>query len=122
MNSRKERKSKMAKIELNPGEAEIGAWTLFYHPPYGGKFNGTLTVTDRRLIYVASDDASLGGVLTNKAASGRVEIAKTDIRDTEVTRSLFHKRALVTLTDGSFHVFDRGMMSVDKIAEAIGAR
>ena len=109
-------------IELQAGETEIGAWTLFYHPPYGGKFNGTLTVTDRRLIYTASDDASLGGVLTHKAASGRVEIAKADIRDIEVTRSLFHKRALVTLTDGSFHMFDRGAMSIDKVAEAMEAR
>jgi len=113
----------MAKtIDLHPGETEIGAWTLFYLPPYGGKFNGKLTVTDCRLIYDASDDASLGGVLTNKAASGRMEIAKADIRDIEVTRSLFHKRALVTLADGSFHTFDRGAMSIDKVAEAMEAR
>jgi hypothetical protein len=109
------------KIDLHPGETEIGVWTLFYLPPYGGKFNGTLTVTDRRVIYDASDDASFSGVLANKTASGRLEIAKTDIRDIEVTRSLFHKRALLTLADGSFHMFDRGAMSIDKVAEAMEA-
>jgi hypothetical protein len=111
----------MAKIDLHPGETEIGAWPLFYLPPYGGKFSGTITITDRRLVYVASDDASLGGVLTHKAASGRLEIAKADIRDIEVMRGFFHKRVLLTLADGSFHLFDRGAMSIDKVAEAMAS-
>src|SRR3546814_15400106 len=100
------------KIDLDPGETEIGTWTLFYLPPYGGRFNGKLTVTNRRLIYDASDDASLGGMLTNTAASGWLEIAKADIRDVEVTRNLFPNRALLTLADGSFHTIDPGARSL----------
>ena len=112
----------MAKVELNPGETAIDPWTLFYLPPQGGKFNGKLTVTNRRLIYVASDDASLGGVLTHAAAKGRFEIDKGDIQAIEVTRSLFRKRAQLTLADGGVHIFDRGAMSIDKVVEAIEAR
>lgn len=112
----------MAKVELQPGEAKIDTWTLYYLPPQGGKYNGKLTVTDRRLVYVASDDASLGGVLTHIAARGRFEIEKTDIRSIEIKRSLLRKRAELTLSDGSVHIFDRGAMNIDKVVAAIEAR
>lgn len=112
----------MTNLELQPGETEIDSWTLFYLPPYGGKYNGKLTVTDRRLVYVASDDASVAGMLTNNAASGRLEIAKDDIGGVEVKRGLFSKKALLTLADGSVHTFDRGAMSIDKVVDAIQAR
>ena len=45
-------------IDLQPGETPIDTWTLFYSPPDGGKYNGKLTVTNRRLLYRATDDAS----------------------------------------------------------------
>ena len=109
----------MAEIELQPGEAMIDAWTLYYLPPEGGKYNGKLTVTDRRLIYVASDDASLGGVLAHSRARGRIEIEKSDISSIDVKRSLLSKKALLTLSDSSLHIFDRGAMSIDKIVAAI---
>lgn len=35
------------KIDLQPGEAAIDTWTLFYHHPDGGKYNGKLTVQTR---------------------------------------------------------------------------
>ena len=112
----------MAKLELQPGETVIDTWTLFYLPPEGGKYNGKLTVTDRRLIYVASDDASLFGVLAHAAASGRIEIDKADIGAIDVRRGLFSKKAELTLADGSKHAFDRGAMSIDKVVAAIETR
>lgn len=109
-------------IELAPGEQAIDTWTLFYLPPGGGKYNGKLTVTNQRLLYDAKLDASVIGTLGNRAASGQLEIAKDDIQNVEVQKKLFSKKAIVTLTDGSQHVFDYGAMNIDKCAAAIQTR
>jgi len=109
-------------ISLEPDEAVIDTWTLFYVPPQGGKYNGKLTVTNKRLLYDAKFDASLIGVLGHRAAEGGLQISKDEIRDVEVKKSLFSKKAIVTLVDGSQHVFDYGAMNIDKCAEAIQAR
>lgn len=109
-------------ISLQPGETVIDTWTLFYVPPNGGKYNGKLTVTNQRLLYDAKFDASVIGILGNRAAAGYLEIAKDDIKDVEVKKSFFSKKAIVTLIDSSQHVFDYGAMNIDKCAEAIQAR
>lgn len=109
-------------IEMLPGESTIDTWTLFYHPPYGGKFNGKLTVTNKRLLYTASDDASFAGVLHHRAASGSLAIDKAEISGIEVQKKLLSKKAFVTLTDGSVHVFDYGAMNIDKCVAAMEVR
>ncbi|HEY0114363.1 MAG TPA: hypothetical protein VGB54_01450 [Allosphingosinicella sp.] len=109
-------------IALQPAETRIDTWTIFYLPPNGGKCNGKLTVTNQRLLYEAKFDATLIGVLGDRAAEGFLQIDKGDIRDVEVKKSFFSKKAVVTLTDGSQHVFDYGAMNIDKCAEAIQAR
>lgn len=109
-------------LDLLPDEQVIDTWTLFYRPPDGAKYNGKLTVTNKRLLYDAKFDASLIGVLGHRAAEGGLEISKDEIRDVEVQKSFFSKKAIVTLTDGSQHIFDYGAMSIDKCAEAIRAR
>jgi hypothetical protein len=109
-------------LDLQPGETVIDTWTLFYHPPAGGKYNGKLTVTDRRLLYDAKFDASLIGTLGHYAAKGYLEIDKGAIRDIEVRKKLFSKKAILTLADGSVHTFDYGAMNIDKCVAAIEAR
>lgn len=109
-------------ITLQPGEAPIDTWTLFYVPPQGGKYSGKLTVTNKRLLFDAKFDASLIGVLGHRAARGGLEIDKDDISEVELKKSFFSKKAIVTLADGSQHVFDYGAMNIDKCAEAIRAR
>ena len=110
-------------MELQPNEHAIDTWTLFYIPPGGaGKYNGKLTVTNQRLLYDAKLDASLLGVLGNRAASGALEIQKSDIASVEAQKKLFSKKAIVTLTDGSVHTFDYGAMNIDKCVAAIEAR
>ena len=101
-------------IDMQPGEAPIDTWTLFYVPPEGGKYNGKLTVTNQRLLYRATDDASFAGVLHNRAARGFLEIGKDEIAGLEVSRKLFSKKAILTLADGSVHTFDYGAMNIDK--------
>ena len=109
-------------ITLQASETVLGTWTLFYLPPGGGKYNGKLTVTNQRLLYDAKFDASLIGVLGNRAAEGYLAIDKADIQDVEVQKKLFSKKAILTLSDGSKHTFDYGAMSIDKTVEAINAR
>ena len=111
----------MTKIDMQPGEAAIDTWTLFYHHPDGGKYNGKLTVTNRRLLYAASDDASFAGVLGSRAAAGFLAIEKSEISAIEVRKKLFSKKALVTLADGTVHVFDYGAMNIDKCVAAMEA-
>ena len=48
-------------ISLQPGETNLGTWTLLYLPPSGGKYNGKLTVTSKRLLYDAMFDVSFKG-------------------------------------------------------------
>jgi hypothetical protein len=109
-------------MELQPGETAIDTWTLLYTPPGGGSYNGKLTVTDRRLLYDAKFDASVLGTLANVAASGQLVIDKSDIVNVEVQKKMLSKKALITLADGSVHVFNYGVMNIDKVVAAIGAR
>ncbi|MBI1756797.1 MAG: hypothetical protein HYR64_06795 [Fimbriimonas ginsengisoli] len=114
-------------ITLQPEETNIGTWTLFYLPPNGGKYNGKLTVTNKRLLYDAMFDASFKGivaeaVLIKWGSEGYLEIEKKDIQGVEVTKKLLSKRATLTLTDGSKHAFDYGAMNIDKVVEAIESR
>jgi len=108
--------------DLRLGEQAIDNWTLFYHPPGGGKYNGKLTVTNQRLLYDAKLEASLIGVLTNHVVAGQLAIEKDTITDIEVQRKLFSKKATVTLTDGSRHIFDYGALNIDKCVAAMEVR
>lgn len=115
------------KITLQPGETELGNWTIFYLPPNGGKYNGKLTVTNQRLLYDAQFDASFKGIIAEAVmikwgSEGYMEIDKKDIKSMEVTKKLLSKRCTLTLNDGSQHAFDYGALNIDKVAEAIGAR
>lgn len=103
----------------------LGDWTLNYLPPGGGRYTGKLTVTDRRLVFDARFDTSPAGTLKSlivlEGGSGYLVIPKASIRATEVRSGMLSKRVVVTLEDGSRHAFDYGMLSVRKIAEAVGA-
>jgi hypothetical protein len=109
-------------LSLRDGETEIDTWTLFYIPPNGGKVNGKLQITNQRLIYDAKFDASVLGVLGNHAVEGILAIEKSAITGIDVQRKLFSKKATVTLSDGSQHVFDYGAMNIDKCVAAMEAR
>ena len=114
-------------IELAPNETKIDTWTIFYRPPNGGKYNGKLTVTNKRLLYDAMFDASFKGMVEEAVfikwgSEGTLEIDKKDIQSVAVEKKLLSKQAIVTLTDGSKHIFDYGALNVDKCAAAIEAR
>lgn len=112
------------KIELQPGEEKIDTWTILYIPPGGGKYNGKLTITNRRLLYDAKYDVSAKGLLSEAlfikwGSEGFLEINKSEISKVDVEKSFLAKKAIVTLKDGSKHTFNYGALNVDKVAEAI---
>ena len=115
------------KYELQQGETKIDTWTILYIPPGGGKYNGKLTITNKRLLYDAKYDVSAKGLLSEAmfikwGSEGYLEINKADIKDVQVEKSFLAKKAIVTLTDGSKHVFNYGALNVDKLAEVIKAK
>ena len=115
------------KIDLEPGEEKTYAQTVLYVPPNGGKYNGVLTVTNKRLLYDAKFDISLKGMLEEVAyikwgSEGLLEIDKQGIADVQVEKKLLSKKCIVTLQDGSKHIFDAGALGIDKCAEAIQAK
>ncbi|MBK6936754.1 MAG: hypothetical protein IPH18_07585 [Chitinophagaceae bacterium] len=119
----------MSKLPFNlmPEEQVIDTWTLLYSPPGGGKFNGKLTVTNKRLLYDAQYDVSAKGLLSEAmfakwGSEGYLEIIKSDITDVKAEKSFLAKKAILTLSDGSKHTFNYGMLSIDKVITAINER
>jgi hypothetical protein len=112
---------------LLPGEQAIDTWTLMYSPPGGGKYNGKLTITNKRLLYDAKYDVSAKGLLSETmfikwGSEGYLEINKADIKDVLVEKSFLAKKAVLTLSDGSKHIFNYGALNIDKVVTAINAR
>ena len=114
----------MAKFNLDPGETEIGNWTILYVPPGGGKYNGKLVVTNKRLLYDAKFDVSPKGLIEEAlfvkfGSEGFVVIPKERITNVEISKSFFSKKVILTLDNGEKHTFDYGALNIDKCAEAI---
>jgi hypothetical protein len=116
------------KFKLNEGETEIDHWTIFYRPSPKVKLAGKLIVSDQRLIYHAKFNASIMGqlayslvVTSSSPEEGYFIIEKKDIVDVAIERTTMSKRVVVTMNDESVHTFDNGVMSIDKVADAIRA-
>ena len=112
------------KVEMQPDETKIDTWSILYIPPNGGRYNGKLTITNKRLLYDAKFDVSTKGLLSEAmsmkwGSEGFLEINKADIKEVEVEKSFLAKKAIVTLNDNSKHIFNYGALNVDKVAEAI---
>ena len=115
----------MAKLEfLEPDEKLIDTWTILYKPHGGGSYNGKLHVTDKKLIYDAQFDMSVKGLVRESltlviGSYMYVAIAKDQINNMEVKSSFLKKQIILTLDNDEKHVFDYGLLSVKKLAEAI---
>ena len=101
----------MTNTALQPGENIIDTWTIFYTPPGGKKFNGKLTVTNRRLIYRTLYDAGYNPasyhVTFDKEDKDIIySINKTNIARVDVQKSFLAKKVIITLADGTKHEFN----------------
>ena len=116
----------MSAAILQPGEAAIDTWTIFYSPSADKEFNGKLTVTNKRLIYRTLYDAAYNPASYHVAFDKEdrdivFSINKADITRVDTQKSFLAKKVLLTLSDGSRHEFNYGVMSVDKIVNAINS-
>ncbi|MGA2297549.1 MAG: hypothetical protein ABSG15_08390 [FCB group bacterium] len=117
----------MGNFEIEPGENKIDTWTIMYVPPYGGKYNGKLTVTNKRLIYEAKYEATVLGTLVASSpfapnSLGVSILPKDSITYVETTKSFLSKKVIVNMKNGEKHIFDYGALGVDKVEAAINAR
>jgi len=115
------------KIDLLPGEETINSWTLLYTPPTGGKYNGKLTITNKRLLYDAKFDVSSKGLIEEAlfvkwGSEAYVVIPKERIVSVVAEKSFFAKKAVITLDNGDKHVFNYGMLNIDPVIEAMNKR
>ena len=115
-------------------------WTINYEPEERGRFTGELTVDDEKLSFVSLYDSSnavivksIAGLVGSLAATGgnlayvrnndsemTLSLPKSDIESTRVKNTLLAKRVIVTMNIGQRFVFNYGMLSVKKLAQAIG--
>ncbi len=114
-------------IELQPGESKINTWAIFYYPPGGKKYKGKLMVTNKRLLYDALFDISAKGSMSEAlfvkwGSAGYLEFVKVEIKQVDVVSDLFNKKAVLTLTDGSKHIFNYPLRSIKKVVDAINYR
>ena len=117
----------MAKFNLDPGESELYNQTVLYEPPGGGKYNGKLVITNKRLLYDAKYDVSVSGMLEEAffvkfGSEDFIQIPKDRISNVEVQKSMFAKKVVITTDDGKKHTFNAGMLSIHKVADAIRAK
>ena len=114
----------MVELNLETGEKKIDTWTIIYIDPKGNRYNGKLTVTDRRLLYDAKFDMSFWGLLEESlfyktGSEGYLTIPKSRIVKIETKKSFIKKQIIITIDNGQVHTFDYGMLNIDKIVEAI---
>lgn len=114
------------KIELQPGETKINTWNILYLPPGGGKISGKLTVTNRRLLYDAKFDITAKGLLPETlfvkwGSVGYLEFDKSEIKQVEIINNFLSKKAVITLADGTKHVFNHRVLNIKKLADAINS-
>jgi hypothetical protein len=112
------------KIDMMPNEKIIDTWTILYETPNGGKFNGKLTVTSKRLLYDAKFDVTAKGLVEEAlfikwGSEDFVVIPKERIKEVEVSKSFFAKKVILTLDNNSKHVFNYGMLNIEPVASAI---
>ncbi len=109
---------------MQPNEKVIDSWTVLYNSPKGDKYNGKLTVTTQRLVYDAKFDVSTKGrieeaLFVKWGSEAYIVIPKDKISNVSTSKSLFAKKILLTLNDGSVHTFNYGMLNIDKLVDAI---
>ncbi|MCF3110831.1 PH domain-containing protein [Niabella sp. CC-SYL272] len=106
------------KFELQPNEAPIDTWAINYIGPNNKAAVGKLTITNQRLLFLPQHDMdSLSLSIYNR--KGMIVLNKSDIKDVTVQKSLLSKKVFITMPDDSVHIFNYGMMNIDKLVAAI---
>jgi len=125
---------------LESGENLLGKWTLNYIPSSGERYLGALKVTNKRVIFNAQFDISAivkaaAGLVGAAAVAGALglenawvkcdedlvsfAIPKSSIKKVEPKKSFFSKSVKIILDNDSVHVFHYGILSINKLVDAI---
>jgi hypothetical protein len=75
-------------------------------------------------LYDAKYDVSAKGILSEAmfikwGSEGYLTIERSDIAQVDVEKKFLAKKVILTLKDGSRHIFNYGMMNIDKLVAAI---
>lgn len=106
------------KIEMQPGEITTDTWSINYFPPSGKKAIGKLSVTNQRLLFLPMHEVdALTLSIYNK--KGLIVLTREEIKKVDVQKTFLSKKVLITMSDNSTHIFDYGVMNIDKLATAI---
>jgi len=108
------------KLELAPNETTIDTWAINYIAPDSKTSMGKLTITNQRLVFLPQHDpGSFSLSVYNR--NGLLVLEKSDIKNVTAQKSLLAKKVVVTMSDDSVHVFNYGIMNIDKILAAVQA-
>ncbi|MBO9591469.1 MAG: hypothetical protein J7599_01085 [Niabella sp.] len=106
------------KPALQPNETTIDTWAINYMAPDSKTAIGKLTVTNQRLLFLPQHGAdSLSLSVYNR--QGLIVLNKSDIKHVVAQKSFLSKKVRITMLDDSIHVFNYGVMNIDKLVAAI---
>lgn len=113
-------------IELQPGETTLGSWTVFHEAEGSRPVTGNLIVTNSRVLFdpkMEHSSRQLRQVRQSMSggwkANNSLAIDRRDIAAVNAKKGFFSKKVFVSSANGSTHVFNRGMMSIDPILAAL---
>lgn len=111
-------------IGMGLEEKIIDTWTVIYSNEKGAKYNGKLTVTNKRLLYDAKFDVTTRGLVEENlfakwGSEEYIVIPKNRIRQVNIQKRFFAKKAIITLDDDTQHTFNYGMLNIEPMANAI---
>ena len=75
----------------------------------------------RNAVCAISAVSAVGTIFSCNRQFGIVEFLKTNISGVEPVRNIFTNKIIVTTTDNSRHVFNYGVLNIDRIMAAINA-
>jgi hypothetical protein len=114
-------------LEVQPGETPLGSWLVALQSSYSADVSGSLTVTDRRLLFSPKvAGTTLIGMLLSQRQGFKddhtVVLGREHIVDVRAERRLVNTYISVTTAGGGVLAFNRGLMSADPILAALRPR
>ena len=120
-------------------DKKIGEWIINYLPEEGGRYTGTLEVSDEKVrftsLYESSNKTIVKAIFidvaTYAASGGRliyrysnnkeaiVELPVNEIAGAEATKKGLMNRAEIIMKNGQKFVFNYGLLSVKKLIKTV---
>lgn len=109
---------------LKETEKELGTWDTYFIISDAGRYPGTLTITNKNIIFLGKFDISLSSIIDIASFAthdtdqymviDRKKISKITPRET-----MFNKRITIMTSDNNEFVIDYGLRSINAIQKAL---